>query len=56
MEAPILKLRLVLDAGPDEEAFNVGGVVLATLNMENPDDVEGSGACVALSASHTTND
>ena len=56
MEAPILKLHLVLDAGPYEETFIVVGVVLTTLNIDNLDDVEGSSACAAISASYTTND
>ena len=56
MEAPTLKLRLVLDAGPNEEAFIVVGVVLTTLNIDNPDDVDGSGARASISASHKTNE
>jgi hypothetical protein len=48
--APTLILRLVLDAGPDEDAFIVGGVAATALNIDNPDEVDGSGARTTTSA------
>ena len=41
VEPPTLKFRLVLDAGPDEDAFSVLGVDATSLNIDNPDDVAG---------------
>ena len=48
--APTLKLRLVLDAGPDEDALRVGGVAATALKIDNPDEVDGSGARTTTSA------
>ena len=50
VEPPTLKLRLVLDAGPDEGAISFLGVDATSLNIENPDDDAGSGASATTSA------
>ena len=50
METPILKLRLVLDAGPDEDAFNDVGVDATSLNIDNFDVVDGGCAGAPISA------
>jgi hypothetical protein len=41
VEPPTLKLRLVLDAGPDEGAVSILGVDATSLLIESPDDVAG---------------
>ena len=41
VDPPTLKFRLVLDAGPDEDAFSVLGVDATSLNIDNPDEVVG---------------
>jgi hypothetical protein len=41
VEPPTLKLRLVLDAGPDEGAISFLGVDATSLNVVHVDDVVG---------------
>jgi hypothetical protein len=41
VEPPTLKLRLVLDAGPDEGAISFLGVDAISLNVVHVDDVAG---------------
>ena len=36
VEAPIFKLRLVLDAGPEEDATGDVGVAATLLSIDNP--------------------
>lgn len=50
METPILKLCLVLDAGPDEDAFNPLGVDATSLAIDNGDVVDGGCAGATISA------
>lgn len=51
VEGPSLKVRRVLDVGPDEAAFIVVGVAATALNIDKPDEVDGSGATATTSAS-----
>ena len=50
VEPPILKLFLVLDAGPDEDAFSLGGVDATSLNIDDLDVVDGGCAGATISA------
>ena len=51
VEGPSLKVQRVLDACPDEAACIVVGVAATTLNIDIPDEVDGSGATATTSAS-----
>lgn len=50
VEGPIFKLRLVLDAGPEDDAFSDEGVDAALLNIDNPVVGSGGGATSHKSA------
>ena len=49
VEPPILKLCLVLDAGPDEDAFSFGGVDATSLSIDILDVVDGGCAGAPIS-------
>ena len=44
VEAPIFKLHIVLDAGPEEDAWSDVGVDATLLNIDNPVVGNGGGA------------
>jgi hypothetical protein len=50
VENPTLRLRLVLDAGPEEDAGVDVGVDATSLNIDNPAVVDGGFAGELLSA------